>query len=99
VIVTEFVYVCLGNLALATGARLIQASSDDTGELAASLASPATGRVFVSSWAFDPPEAVADPDSEGAGSEVRAMLEGMRDRLVMVGRSGSQVVRQVLPDH
>jgi hypothetical protein len=96
VIVTECVYVCQGNLALSTGAHLIPASSDDTGELSAALASPSTGRLFVSSWAFDAPEGVADPETAGS-SEVRSMLEGLRDRFVEVTRSGSQTIWQVMP--
>ena len=106
IIVTECSYPCLGNLELGTGARVIEAASDDTDVLESALASPKT-RVFVSSWAFDPPPGVAETednrvvqaDLEGhpGNGKVRTMLEGMRSRLVDVGRSGSQVIWQVAP--
>jgi hypothetical protein len=95
VIVTECAYVCLNNLALGTGVRPIEASSDDAEVLASALASPATGRVFVSSWAFDPPDGAAN---SGGGGKVRAMLVGVRYRLVEIGRSGSQVIWQIAPN-
>ncbi|WNG85910.1 hypothetical protein C6A87_018540 [Mycobacterium sp. ITM-2016-00317] len=96
VIVTECVYVCQGNLVLSTGARLIPASSDDTAELSAALANPSKGRLLVSSWAFAAPEGVAEPETAGP-SEVRSMLEGLRDRFIEVARSGSQTIWQVMP--
>lgn len=96
VVVTECVYVCQGQLALSTGALVIPASSDDTGELSAALSSPSGGRVLVSSWAFAAPEGIADPESAGS-SGVRSMLHGLRDRFVEVAHSGSQTIWQVLP--
>jgi hypothetical protein len=105
-IVTDCQFVCDVNLGLSTGADVINASSNNVDVLASALASPARGRVFVSSWAFGPPEGVADTwtaactpsmcHNIGSG-KVLSMLEGIRSRLVEVGRSGSQVIWQVAP--
>ena len=94
VIVTECPYICRGNLALMTDVHPIEASSDDVDRLVAALASPDTGRVFVSSWAFDAPSSGEEHADEGSG-KVRVMLNDLRGRMIEIGRSGDQVIYQI----
>lgn len=94
-IITECGFVCVGNLGFTTGADAMSVSDFEAPELEQLLAAP-TVRVFISSWAFDPPEGVGI--GEGMhNAESLAFIQTIRDRVVEVGRSGSQTIYELKP--